>query len=175
MSLFMSSGLLKEDNTLEGVLALLNSKSGCIKIYTGPSPRTADEATTGTCLCTFKRDGKALRFDKKGSFIVLRPRVIPCMTFLKRLKLAVKSYFLLLKTPTVNYIYGITGIAEEAGRANYFRFVFESDTGEKSSEAVRIQGSVKYSGGDLCLSRIDLMKGQTNIIDFFEITHNSWC
>ena len=177
MSICVSSGFLEHDNTIVGVLDLLNSNDLHIKFYNGMAPEVADDAVSGTCLCTIKRrNNEFLRFDIKGNSIVLRPVVIPLdvsrMSFFKRLKTA---FVLICKKITpVYYIHEITGIAEATGIATYFRLCSRDDSGEKSFSDIRIQGPVTFNGAGINVNSTSITNGSIQTIMCFNLNYNAW-
>jgi len=63
-----------------------------------------------------------------------------------------------------------SGAAVATGTAGYFRLVTSDDDGTDSSTALRYQGVVATSGGELDVATVSLTSGATYTIDSFSIT-----
>ena len=144
MTIKTSTGLrnkMLDTGSLKSRLAL-----GFIKIYSGAEPATADDAVSGTLLCTISVSGGAtgLSLDTTAAAGVLA------------------------KSAEV-----WSGAIVATAVAGYYRFSAVGDTGVGSTTEERIQGSVGLAGADLNLSNTSLttnasLSAQT--IDYYVVT-----
>lgn len=115
---------------------------GCIKVYSGTPPATADDAVTGTLLLTITTSG--VTTGTAGST-------------------------LLMGAPTDGVISkeatAWTGTAVATGAPSYFRHVATGDTGVLSTSQPRVQGDVALVGAALSMGVSTLTSGVTYPID----------
>jgi hypothetical protein len=137
-------------NNLAGLLGFSASfNRGVIEIYTGTQPPNADAAVTGTLLGTVTLNS--------GAFVPGSPT--------NGLTFANPSAGSITKDGTWSFV----GIAN--GTAGWFRFKANAvDAGSLSTTAVRMDGSVAASGGDMTLSNIVVAVGAPNTCDTFVYT-----
>lgn len=116
---------------------------GFIHYYSGAAPATADDAVTGTLLCTISvgATGTGLTFEAAASGV--------------------------LSKATAEVWEGVNAAT---GTAGYARFVAAADTGTSSTTAPRIQMSVGVSSGDLLMANTLMTSGQTFPLNYFDIT-----
>ena len=116
---------------------------GFIKIYSGSQPTNADDAPTGTLLCTIYSDGSAagLEFDDSASGTIS-------------------------KKSTETW----TGTAVATGTAGWFRLQAVGDGGSSSSEDERIDGAIATSGAQLNMSSTSITSGAVQAVSTFQIT-----
>ncbi|WP_218254148.1 hypothetical protein, partial [Candidatus Magnetobacterium casense] len=116
---------------------------GFIKIYTGSQPTTANDAPTGTLLCTVYSDGTTagLSFGEASSGVLSK---------------------------TVGETWSGTAVA--TGTAGWFRLVAPSDTGVSSTTEERLDGAVATSGAQLNMSSTSIVSGAVQTISTFSIT-----
>jgi hypothetical protein len=136
-----STGLrnkLLDTGSVKSILAL-----GFIKIYTGAAPDSADDAATGTLLCTISVNstGTGLTFAASAAAGVL----------------------------SKNGSEVWSGVNAAGGTAGYFRHVAVGDDGTSSTTQARLQGDVALSGGELNLSNILLVNGATQTVDYYNV------
>lgn len=117
--------------------------SGVIKIYSGAEPASADDAVTGTLLCTISVNstGTGITFETTATAGVLAKKSSEVWS----------------------------GVNAATGTAGYFRHVQPGDTGVSSTTQKRIQGTVAVAGADLNLSAVGLTSGATQTIDYYNI------
>lgn len=115
---------------------------GFIKIYSGAAPASADDAATGTLLCTISVNstGTGLTFDAPSGGVMA--------------KAAAEVW---------------SGVNAASGTAAYYRHVGPADTGALSTTEPRLQGSVGTSGADLNLSSVGLTAAATQTIDYYTV------
>lgn len=115
---------------------------GVIKIYTGPVPASADDAVSGTLLCTVSLNstGTGITFDAATD------GVLP--------KAAAEVW---------------SGTNVAGGVARYFRHVAPGDTGALSTTQARIQGTIGVAGDDMNFSSTTLANGATQTIDYYNV------
>ncbi|MBF0591203.1 MAG: hypothetical protein HQL02_03860 [Nitrospirae bacterium] len=116
---------------------------GFIKIYTGSQPTTADNAPTGTLLCTVYSDGTSAG-----------------------LSFGDASAGVMAKTVAETW----SGTAVATGTAGWFRLVAPSDGGSSSQTDERLDGSVATSGAQLNMSSTSIVSGAVQTISTFSIT-----
>ena len=143
MAIQLSTGLrnaLLDTGSIKGTLDL-----GFIKIYTGTAPASADDAETGTLLCTISVDGLGggISFDTNATSGSL------------------------YKAPGEAW-QGTVG--NGGGVAGYYRHIGASDTGVSSTTEPRIQGSIGVSGADMNFSDTTLVDAATQSIDYYIVT-----
>lgn len=132
--------------------AMLNSGSlasvmeagdgGCIKVYSGTPPTTADDAVAGTLLLTITTSG--ITTGTAGSTLLL----------------GAPTNGVLSKEATA-----WTGTAIATGTPSYFRHVATGDTGALSTTQPRIQGDVGLVGAVLNMGVSSLTSGVAYPID----------
>jgi len=132
MSTRYSSGFVAARN--QGAAFATLFRDGCIEVYSGPQPASADEAPTGTLLARITRDGGpwVAGVPDNGLHFVVAGRYI-------------------LKEPT--HVWYLNGLAE--GIAGWFRLLPNPpDPQTHSLTAVRIDGAVIMppSMGELIIS-----------------------
>lgn len=116
---------------------------GLIKIYSGAEPATADEAVTGTLLCTISNNstGTGINFETAAASGVLTKETTEVWS----------------------------GVNAASGTAGYFRHVASGDDGTSSTTQKRMQGSIAVAGADLNLSAVGLTSGATQTIDYYNV------
>ena len=117
--------------------------AGFIKIYSGTAPTDADQAVTGTLLCTISisSGGTGINFDTSALGGVLQ------------------------KAPAETW----SGVNAATGVAGYYRHILASDTGVLSTTQVRLQGDIATSGQEMNLSSTSLTNAGTQTIDFYSV------
>lgn len=147
MTVRLSTGLR---NLLAGTTGFSAAfANGCIEIYTGTQPATADSAPTGTLLGTVTLNS--------GAFTPGSPT--------NGLTFAAAANGAVSKSGTWSF----NGVAN--GVAGWFRLKANAvDAGGISTTAIRLDGSVATSGADLNLSNITIATGAPNTIDTFTWT-----
>lgn len=126
--------------------ALLGSQSlkdalagGKICIYSGAAPTSADAAATGTLLCTVTlgaNPASGITLDTAAAGAITKP--------------AADTW---------------SGSNVANGQASYFRWVTLADDASQSSTAKRIQGLVSTSGAHLNMTSVNLVQGETTILN----------
>lgn len=116
---------------------------GFIKIYSGAEPASADDAATGTLLCTVSVNstGTGINFETAAASGVLTKETTEVWS----------------------------GVNAASGTAGYFRHVASGDDGTSSTTQKRIQGSIAVAGADLNLSAVGLTSGATQTIDYYNV------
>lgn len=117
--------------------------AGFLKIYTGAEPASADDAATGTLLCTVSVNSTGTGTNMAAAAVA---GVLP--------KLASEVW---------------SGVNAASGVAGYYRHVAAGDDGTLSTTQVRIQGSVAVAGADLNISDVNLTAAATQTIDYYSI------
>lgn len=141
MTLKLSTGLRDGLMVTGSVKALL--ANGFLKIYSGSAPASADDAATGTLLCT-------ISVNSTGTGINFA---------------ATSTNGIVSKASEV-----WSGVNAASGTASYFRHVGSADTGASSTTQPRIQGGVALVGSELNLSSVSLASGATQTIDAYNFT-----
>lgn len=118
-------------------------QNGKIQIYSGSEPATADDAATGTLLCTIDKDGA-------GSGFTLDTTAVGGV---------------LAKVPTD----ALRGTVLSNGTPGYYRHVGSSDTGAASTTEPRVQGRIAQSGAEGNITNIPLVSGATQDVDEYSI------
>lgn len=116
---------------------------GFIKIYTGAPPASADDAVTGTLLCTVSvtGGGTGLSLDTSAvDGVVSKPAAVVWK-----------------------------GTNAATGTAGYYRHVAVGDTGVSSATEKRVQGAISASGAEMNFSSVALVSGAEQTIDFYSI------
>lgn len=142
MAVKISTGLrnkLMDTGSLKSILA-----GGLIKIYSGTPPASADDAATGTLLCTISNNstGTGINFATTATGGVIS-------------KASGETW---------------SGNNAASGTATYFRHVAAGDDGTLSTTQARIQGTVSTVGADLNLSSVGLVSGAPQAIDYYSAT-----
>lgn len=117
--------------------------AGFIKIYSGTAPTDADQATTGSLICTISisSGGTGINFDVAAVGGVLQ------------------------KAPAETW----SGVNAATATASYYRHVQAADTGVLSTTQPRLQGDIATSGQEMNLSSVALVSGATQTIDFYSV------
>lgn len=139
----LSTGLR---NHVVGSGSLKSALDGCvIRMYSGTMPATADAAVTGgsTLLCT-------VTLGDAGGGLTFEAGLGPG---------------LLLKSPSENWL----GTVAESGVATWFRLETQADIGDVSTDAIRVQGTIQYAGGDMQITDPNLLQGAPQKIDYFSV------
>lgn len=124
--------------------------NGVIEIYSGAQPATADSAVTGTLLGTVTKASGAFT---PGSAT-------------NGLTWAAAASGSVSKSTDV---WSFNGVA--AGTAGWFRLKGNAaDAGGSSTTAVRLDGTIANSGGDMNLSNTTIAVGSPNTVDVFAMT-----
>jgi hypothetical protein len=128
---------LLSDSSLASMFA-----DGTIKVYTGPVPASADDAVSGTLLCTISLNstGTGITFDPATGGVLPK---------------AVAEVW--------------SGVNVASGVARYFRHVAPGDTGGSSTAQPRIQGTIGTVGDDMNFSSTNLTSGATQTIDYYNV------
>jgi hypothetical protein len=118
-------------------------KDGFINVYSGTQPTSADDAPSGTLLCTFYSDGAAtgLEFDDAAAGVIS--------------KAAAETW---------------SGTAVASGTAGWFRLYQAGDGGASSTTDCRLDGACATSGGQLNMSSLSISSGAVQTISTFQIT-----
>ena len=149
MALRFSTALRNASIGTVGTAGALST--GVIEIYTGAQPATANDPVTGTLLGTVTLNGAAFT---PGS-------ATNGLTFAAAANGAVS------KSATA---WQFTGLAN--GTAGWFRFKGNaSDAGGTSTTAIRLDGSIATSGGDMTIGNLSITVGAPNTIDQFTLTY----
>lgn len=140
-TLKVSTGLrnqLLDSGNLKAALA-----GGLLLIYGGAEPVSADDAATGTLLCTISAGGTGAG-----------------------LNLGAAAGGSIPKAPAQTW----SGINVASGTATHFRYVAAGDTGIASTTALRLQGNVGTEDAALLLSAVNLVNGAPQVIDAVTLT-----
>jgi hypothetical protein len=138
-----STGLrdaMLDSDSLRG--AMEGGNGGCIRVYSGTPPATADDAVTGTLLLTITTSG--ITTGTAGSTLIL----------------SAPSGGVVSKEATA-----WTGTAVATGVPTYFRHVASLDDGTLSTTQKRIQGDVGLVGAVLNFGVSTLTSGVAYPID----------
>lgn len=157
MALKMSTALKNQMmNSIRGEIAAstYSLKNGCLWIFSGSQPATADAAATGTALLKITVSSGAfvhgsatngLNFDSPAAGVLS--------------KAAAESW---------------SGLGLSDGTAGWFRFVGNpTDDLGISTTLPRIDGRVSTSGAEMTLSTLSIVTGATVTIDSFAINFPS--
>ena len=137
----ISTGLrnaMLDTSTLRAALS-----GGSIKIYSGAVPATADDAVTGTLLCTITNNSTSTG-----------------------ITMGAATGGVIAKTSSEVW----SGVNAATGTASYYRHVGAADTGASSTTEPRVQGLIATSGAQLNLTSTSLTSGATQTLDFYSIT-----
>ena len=149
MALRFSTALRNATIGTVGMAGALST--GVIEIYTGAQPATANDPVTGTLLGTVTLNGAAFT---PGS-------ATNGLTFAAAADGAVSK-------SATNWQF--SGLAN--GSAGWFRFKGNAvDAGGSSTTAVRLDGSIATSGGDMTIGNINVTTGAPNTVDQFVLTY----
>jgi len=141
MTIKISTGL-RDDMLDTGSLKTIFNL-GSIKIYSGSAPASANDAVSGTLLCTITNNGG-------GTGITFA---------------ASASSGAISKNGSETW----KGTNAASGTAGYFRLVGASDDGTSSTTQPRIQGTIGTAGEDMNLSSVSLTSGAEQTIDYFSV------
>lgn len=139
---FKFSTELRQQQCFSG--SLKSILDGCvIRIYSGPVPSSADSALSNNeMLCEITAEaGAGLTFEPTASTPIL--------------------------TKSLDELW--QGDVVKSGLATFFRMERQSDTGDGSTEKVRIQGTVGGPAEDLNISNPNLIQGAPQRIEYFAI------
>lgn len=139
-------------NATIGTVGMADALStGVIEIYTGAQPASANDPVSGTLLGTVTLNGAAFT---PGS-------ATNGLTFAAAADGAVSK-------SATNWQF--TGLA--TGSAGWFRFKGNAvDAGGSSTSAIRLDGSIATSGGDMTIGNINVTVGAPNTVDQFVLTY----
>lgn len=141
MTLKVSTGL--RNKLLDtGSLATLMA-GGLIKIYSGSPPASADDAASGSLLCT-------ISLNSTGTGVNMA---------------STASSGVLAKSTSETW----SGVVALSGAATYYRHVAASDTGASSTAQARLQGEIATAGAELNLSSTTLTSGATQTVDYYSV------
>lgn len=141
MTLKVSTGL--RNKLLDtGSLATLMA-GGLIKIYSGSPPASADDAASGSLLCT-------ISLNSTGTGVNMA---------------STASSGVLAKSTAETW----SGVVALSGAATYYRHVAASDTGASSTTQARLQGEIATAGAELNLSSTTLTSGATQTVDYYSV------
>jgi hypothetical protein len=126
------------DNGFQGIF-----KDCFIDVYSGVQPTSADDAPSGTLLCTFYSDGAALglEFDDAVAGVIS-------------------------KKSTETW----SGTAVATGTAGWFRMRQAGDSGASSTTEPRLDGACGTSGAQLNMSSLSIVAAAVQTISTFQIT-----
>jgi len=141
MTLKVSTGL--RNKLLDtGSLATLMA-GGLIKIYSGTPPASADDAASGSLLCT-------ISLNSTGTGVNMA---------------STATGGVLAKSTSETW----SGVVALSGAATYYRHVAASDTGASSTTQARLQGEIATAGAELNLSSTTLTSGATQTVDYYSV------
>jgi len=141
MTLKVSTGL--RNKLLDtGSLATLMA-GGLIKIYSGSPPASADDAASGSLLCT-------ISLNSTGTGVNMA---------------STATGGVLAKSTSETW----SGVVALSGAATYYRHVAASDTGASSTTQARLQGEIATAGAELNLSSTTLTSGATQTVDYYSV------
>jgi hypothetical protein len=148
MALRLSTGLR------DGLLGTDDFKGlftdGVIRIYSGTQPTSADDAESGTLLCT----------------ITVGSGAFTAGAATNGLEFGTPGSGTIAKSTSETW----SGVAVATGTAGWFRFYANAMTTGSSTTAVRFDGSVSTSGAQLNMSSTAITSGATTTIDSFSVT-----
>lgn len=151
----LSTGLLKaimgdgaQDNSMRQLLA-----GGVVRFYSGTQPSSSDNAETGTLLTEVTLDGNAFVPGASGSST-------------NGLRFDASTDGSISKATAETW--SGTGLA--VGAAGWFRFYDSNQNTGASSTAIRIDGSVATSGGDVTMTSTTIGVGTPVNVPTFTIT-----
>lgn len=121
-------------------------KNGVIKIYSGTQPASADDAPTGTLLCTISVNGTS-----------------------QGISFADAVNGVLSKNPSEVW----SGVAIATGTAGWFRLETYGDSGSTSTTEERIDGTIATSGAELNMANTYIQTGAVQTISSFDISINA--
>ena len=125
-----------------GSLASLMA-GGLIKIYSGSPPASADDAASGSLLCT-------ISLNSTGTGVNMA---------------STATGGVLAKSTAETW----SGVVALSGAATYYRHVAASDTGAASTTQARLQGEIATAGAELNLSSTTLTSGATQTVDYYSV------
>lgn len=141
MTYKVSTGLrnhMLASNSLRNALA-----GGFIRIYTGAEPASADDAATGTLLCTISLNGSGTGIDLDSTAaggVIQKPSAA---------------------------VWKGTNVA--TGTAGYYRHVGPADDASASTSQPRLQGRIATSGAEMNISSTALVSGAEQGLDFYSV------
>lgn len=141
MTLKVSTGLrnkLLDTGSLASLMA-----GGLIKIYSGSPPTNADDAASGSLLCT-------ISLNSTGTGVNMA---------------STATGGVLAKSTAETW----SGVVALSGAATYYRHVAASDTGAASTTQARLQGEIATAGAELNLSSTTLTSGATQTVDYYSV------
>lgn len=141
MTLKVSTGLrnkLLDTGSLASLMA-----GGLIKIYSGSPPASADDAASGSLLCT-------ISLNSTGTGVNMA---------------STATGGVLAKSTAETW----SGVVALSGAATYYRHVAASDTGAASTTQARLQGEIATAGAELNLSSTTLTSGATQTVDYYSV------
>ena len=141
MAIQLSTGLRNAMLDTGSVKATLDS--GFIKIYGGTVPASADDAESGTLLCT-------VSVNSTGTGITFA---------------AAAASGAIQKNSGEIW----SGVNAQAGVATHYRHIGGADTGASSTTEPRIQGTIGLAGADMNLSNVNLSSAATQTIDYYVV------
>lgn len=116
---------------------------GFLKLYAGIEPATADDASTGTLLCT-------IGLNNTGAGVTLDTAVADGVVG----KVVADVW---------------SGACVASGTAGYYRHVGSADTGAASTTEPRIQGRIATTGAEMNLSSVALVNAAIQAVDYYTI------
>ena len=126
-------------------------RNGCIRIYTGTQPATANDGETGTLLVEITQNSQPHSTGVSGT---------------NGLNLGQPSNGVIGKAP--GEVWAGSNVA--SGTAGWFRFYANDKTLGASSEAIRLDGACSTSTSQLRLSTTNLVAGVTTTVDGVQIS-----
>jgi hypothetical protein len=118
-------------------------QNGKIMLYTGPEPASADDAATGTLLCTIDKDGAGAGFTLDTTAVGGVIAKVPADV--------------------------LRGTVVASGTPGYYRHVGSGDTGAASTTEPRVQGRIAQSGAEGNITNLPLVSGSTQDADEYSI------
>jgi len=143
MTLKISTGL--RDGILNATGIKESLDGGCLRIYTGTEPATADAAIAvgNTLLCTVTNDAT-------GTGVTFAAPVAGVLS----------------KTSSETW----RGVNAATGTASFFRYSTLADAGASSTTIPRIQGTVGVSGSDLLVDSVSFTSAASTTIKSVNIS-----